>query len=241
MSWLDDFVATAQSKLGVREREALWARGVSDSQIALFRLGYLDQELPPGIPQEFYRFARGGQRLDDVFVLPLTNILGQVKGLQFRHVDPSVRGYLTYYQDRDESVYFGLGQAIPPMWETEVAWVVEGAFDVFPIQRIYPNVFAALTLGTSEALARLLRRFVRQVWLAYDNDKDGRQAMLDFQKDYQSTRLNVSALSVPRVPFGEGRYTKDPNELWSVWGDTKLRDFLTRQVDPYKTLEKNDA
>jgi DNA primase len=147
---------------------------------------------------------------------------------------------LTYYHDRDESVYFGLGQAIPKMWETETVFMVEGAFDVFPVQRVFENTFAALTLGTSEALARLVRRFVRQVWLVYDNDRDGRQACLDFQKDYGDT-LDVRILTPPRVRLAENKYTKDPNELWEVWGDDRFRDYLLRQVDPYMIERKNHA
>lgn len=240
MSWLDDFVQTAHARLGNREREALWARGVSDAQIDFYRLGCLNRNLPAGVPKEFVKFSHGGQRLDDVFVLPLTNILGQIKGLQFRHIAQGIKGYLTYYHDRDESVYFGLGQAIPKMWETETVFMVEGAFDVFPVQRVFENTFAALTLGTSEALARLVRRFVRQVWLVYDNDRDGRQACLDFQKDYGDT-LDVRILTPPKVRLAENKYTKDPNELWEVWGDDRFRDYLLRQVDPYMIERKNHA
>lgn len=232
MSWLDDFTALSHERLGAKGREALWARGVSDEQIDLFRLGYVNRALPSGVPEDFVRFSKGGQRLDDSFVLPLTNILGQVKGLQFRHVAPGIRGYLTYYHDRDESVYFGLGQAIPPMWENERAFVVEGAFDVFPIQRVFPETFAALTLGTSEALARLLRRFVKQVWIGYDNDKDGLRACQDFKNDY-GAELDVRPMNCPQVRKPDGKVTKDYCELWEVYGDDRVREYLRKQVNPY--------
>lgn len=238
MSWLDDFAAIAHAQLGSQEREALWVRGVSDEQIDLFQLGYVNRTLPRGAPQEFAEWAWKGQRLDDSFVLPLTNVLGQVKGLQFRHVAKETRGYLTYYHERDESVYFGLGQAIPTIWETETAFVVEGGFDVFPLQRVFPNTFAALTLGTSESLARLIRRFAKQVWLAYDNDKDGRRAALEFQQLYRDEHLDPRIITWPRVRVGTNKYTKDPNELWEVWGDSRFRECLLRQVDPYVNLEK---
>jgi DNA primase len=241
MSWLDDLVVYAQSQLGNREREALLARGVSEDQIVLYRIGCLRQALPSvGISKEFWAFSKGGQRLTNVFVLPLTNVLGQIKGLQFRHVDRAHGGYLTFYQDRDESVYFGLGQAMPKIWESEAVWLVEGAFDVFPIQRVFENTFAALTLGTSEALARLLRKFAKQVWLAYDNDKDGREACRDFARDYGSF-LDVRIPVFPRIRLGEKKFVKDPNELWEVWGDTKFREHLLRQVNPYMNMEKSHA
>lgn len=232
MSWLDDFAANAHKNLGDREREALWMRGVSDEQIALYSLGYLERVNPAGTSEEFLEFCRKTLRasgfLEDVFVLPLTNVLGQVKGFQFRHVAEETRGYRTFYYERDESVYFGLGQAIPTIWETETAFVVEGAFDVFPVQRVFPNTFAALTLGTSEALARLLWLFTKVVWLGYDNDKDGKRACEDFKLRYDS--LDVRFLTPPRIKIAENKYTKDQNELWKVWGDERFREHLIRQT-----------
>lgn len=232
MSWLDDFTARSQEQLGTRGLEALWTRGVSSDQIRQFRIGYIDRVLPPGLPEEFHRFSHNGLRLDDSLVLPLTNVLGQIKGLQFRHVTPEVRGYLTYYHDRDESVYFGLGQAIPSMWGSERAFVVEGAFDVFPLQRVYPETFAALTLGTSESLAKMLRRFVKQVWIGYDNDRDGLRACQDFQNDYGAD-LDVRPMNCPQIRKSDGKIVKDYSELWEVYGDDKIRDYLRKQVNPY--------
>jgi DNA primase len=228
MSWLDEYVAAAHERLGEREREALWARGVSDEQIDLFKLGYVDRQAPIGASQDFVRLSRGGDRLDASFVLPLTNALGEIRGLQFRHVDREIRGYLTYFHEHAESVYFGLGPAVSAIWETETAFVVEGAFDVFPIQRVYPNVFAALTLGTNEALARFLRLFAKVVWLGYDNDKDGKRACEVFKTKYDY--LDVRFLIPPRIKIANDKYTKDQNELWQAWGDERFRTYLIQQT-----------
>lgn len=233
MSWLDDFATAAHANLGEKEREALWARGVSDEQIELYQLGYMPRVNPAGSSEDFLEFCRKTLRasgfLEDVFVLPLTNILGQVKGFQFRRVAEEMRGYRTFYHDRDESVYFGLGQAIPRIWETETAFVVEGAFDVFPLQRVFPNTFAALTLGTSEALARLLWMFAKVVWLGYDNDKDGKRACEDF-KVMVGDSLDVRFIIPPKVKKPDGTYTKDHNELWKAWGSNRYRDYVTQQT-----------
>lgn len=231
MSWLDDLVEYGQSQLGSRQREALWSRGVSDAQIDLFRIGYLNLYLPPlGYSKEFLTLTRSGELLDGVFVLPLTNILGQIKGLQFRPVDRDRKAYRTFYHERDESVYFGLGQAMPRIWETETVWLVEGAFDLFPLQRVFQNSFSALTLGTSEALAQLLRRFVKQVWLLYDCDRDGRRACYDFRANFGGDDLDVQIPTYPKLRYGK-RFVKDPGEIWEVWGDGKLRDYLLRQAN----------
>jgi hypothetical protein len=81
---------------------------------------------------------------------------------------------------------------------------------------------------------------VKQVWLAYDNDKDGRRACADFKESYGDS-LEVHIPVFPKVRVGVDRYVKDPSELWEVWGDTRLRDYLLRQVDPYMNLENSNA
>src|SRR4051812_13467368 len=99
------------------------SRGASDSQIETFQLGYLNRELPAGLPNHFLEWARGGEKLDDVFVLPLTNTLGEISGLQFRHVDRERAGYMDYFVDRKETVLFGLGQAVASMWATRSVYL----------------------------------------------------------------------------------------------------------------------
>src|SRR4051812_17162822 len=105
MRWLDEFVAFAHGNLGERELDALWTRGVTDEQIQSYKIGYLSG-LPSAVanPKEFTSWWNG-VRLEDVFVFPLTNALGQVKGLQFRHVRREVAGYQDYIPFKDEPAY----------------------------------------------------------------------------------------------------------------------------------------
>ena len=225
MNWAEDLCAFAVAQLGVEQREALGARGVSDEQIDLYRIGYIDRILPVGLPEGFVTWARGGDKLDDVFVLPLTNSLGEVRGFQFRHVDRDRTGYQDYFLDRNEAVLFGLGQAVPHMWRTRSVYLVEGAFDLFPVQRAYPGVFATLTSQVNPQTARLLKRLVQKVWMGYDMDGPGRLGCQEFEKKY-GDEFQVYIVAYPRVKTVDGKLIKDPADLWEVWGDSQLKPFI---------------
>ncbi len=227
MKWLTPFVEISHDRLGDREREALWARGVSDSQIELYQLGYMNGKLPDlDYPVDFLKWCWDGRRLRDSFVLPLTNTLGSVRGLQFRNVDPDKKGYSDYTPYVEEPITFGLFQAMSYVWETKAIWLVEGVFDVFPIQRVHANIIPTLTNRVSHAMARLLRRLVNHMWLAYDMDKKGREAVKRTMWDYRND-FEVHDVRLPRPKTLDGtRRVKDPNELWETWGDQQFRKCL---------------
>lgn len=232
MSWVDDFVSFSQGQLDDRVREALWARGVSDEQIELFQLGYIDGSLPNlDFSTDFREWSGNGSKLDDFYVLPLTNPLGQILGLQFRSVERGVSGYRDYFLSRAEPVLFGLGQAAPEMWKAGKACVVEGAFDLFPVQRAFPFSFSTLTSKVTGPILRVLRRLVGQVYLFYDADSAGRSACLDFVKEHgpEFARL-LEYPHHPTVILPNGNAVKDPADLWEAWGDDRLTPYLRAQI-----------
>lgn len=227
MTWLDDVVNFAADQIDERVRESLWARGVDDDQIKLYRLGYLDRRLPEGdLPDAFLRWSAHGEKLADTYVFPLTNALGEVKGLQFRAVDRSVRGYMDYFADETEPVLFGLGEAVKAMWKSERAILVEGTFDLFPIQRVAPEVIATLTAKVTPQFARLLRRLARRVFISYDLDQAGRLGTSKFIRAYGKDYDEVVDVEYPQVTTVDGKVAKDPNEIWEAWGDERLSAHL---------------
>lgn len=235
MTWLDDLVAFAQTRLDDRAREALWGRGVTDEQMVLYRIGHLNSILP-SLPmpdaKEFCEWARTDGRIDDVFVLPLTNALGQIQGVQFRHIDVKRKGYREFVLDRDEPVYFGLAQAVEAIWKSERAFIVEGAFDVFPVQRAVPYTFATLTARVPEQLIRFLRRLVSHVSLGYDMDKTGRAACSRFSSAHGAD-FDVQIIDYPPARLADGKLAKDPSEIWEAWGDERLQAFLLSTQETY--------
>lgn len=231
MSWADDLVVYAQGNLDERVQEALWCRGASPEQIIDFGLGYLNGVLPPGMPAEFREWAHDGGKLKDSYVLPLTNPLGVISGFQFRAVEKSNKGYLDYFLVRDEPVLFGLGQAVPHMWSTDSACVVEGAFDLFPVQRVLPFTVSTITAKITDQLLRWLTRLVRKVYLFYDADSTGRSACREFVREYHSDFDHLYIMEYPRgVITSNGKFVKDPGDLWEAWGDDTLGSYIRDQL-----------
>lgn len=235
MKWLETLTSQAVEDLGDRERESLYLRGVSDEQIDLYRLGYVDGHLPDAdYPEDFLTWwADNLWQLEDSFLIPLTNTLGHVLGFQFRHVEVGRKGYMDYLASKEEAVLFGLHQAMKSVWASGSITFVEGAFDLFPIQRHLPNVVSTLHAGISISTWRLLRRLVDQVYLGWDSDKPGRDAAYKTVKDDKAASFKFQILKFPRVQF-RGNLTKDPNELWCAWGDAQLGVFLEQQLNPFQ-------
>jgi DNA primase len=231
MQWLDDFVRESRLKLDDRVKEALWCRGVSDEQIESFQIGYIDGSIPPcEAPSKFLDWSKNGSRLADSFVFPLTNSLGEVQGVQFRSVDRELKTFSDFFLSRAEPTFLGLGQASLPTWESSKVILVEGTFDLFPVQRVFSNSISTLTAKVDDTLARWLSRVVEEVILFYDNDKAGRDASLDYQKKH-SGDLKITQIVFPRgVLLPTGKEAKDPSDLWEAWGEDRFHDFLVSQV-----------
>ena len=231
MTWLDDFCLEAHGALTSEVREQLYRRGVTDEQIDGFRIGCLPRAaLPPYVtvaPRFRSWWGSHASQFRNALVFPLTSTLGTVHGLQFRDVDEKVRGYLDYFESKEEPAFFGLAQAMPSVWETEEVWLVEGVFDLCPIQRHRPNVISTMHAGVSKQLARLLRRVVRTLLLAYDMDSTGLSVAYDLARELRGT-FEVVIVKFPRVRLPRGGLAKDPNELWSAWGDVGLGAYLKR-------------
>lgn len=228
MRWIDALVEQAHANLNEeRELEALWVRGCSDEQIASYSIGYLNG-LPKGIPypDDFVAWSRVGHKLEDVFVLPLTNALGQVKGVQFRHVDRKAKGYTDYFVGKDEPAFFGFGQAMPHVWATQKVCLVEGAFDLVPIQRVFPFTVPTMTSTVSTTFLRFLKRNVREVWFGYDMDSAGRKGATEFLKENRDNFDRIRVPQFPQVKFADGRRAKDPSDLWEIMGDERLSVYL---------------
>jgi DNA primase len=231
MTWLEDFTVFAHGNLDERVRESLWGRGVSEEQIVSFRIGYTNG-LPSQIkfPDDFRNWSHQGEKLTDSYVFPLTNFLGETLGFQFRSVERDSRGYLDFFLTRSEPVLLGMAQAIPHIWETGTICIVEGVFDLFPVQRVLPFTIPTLTSKVNETLLRWLHRLVHRVILFYDSDSAGRTASRDFIIKYGS-QFDIRALEYPRGVGLLGEKTiKDPADLWEAWGDEQLAKYIRTQA-----------
>ena len=230
MTFLASLVTQASLTLPEHAREALYCRGVTDSQASLYQVGYLNGLPDLDCPPDFLKWSQDGAKLRDVLVFPVTNVLGDVRGVQVRGVDRSGQGYTDYIPSLVEPAMFGLGQAAKALWATGQVWLVEGVYDLFPIQRHFEPTVATLTARVTKSTVRLLARLVNRIWLGYDMDAAGRQACTRFQRTYGSA-FQVRVVSYPRVPLiGSDKFIKDPGDLWEVWGDDRVGTFVRSQL-----------
>lgn len=233
MTWQEVLTDYAQTNLTERVKEALYGRGVSEEQIVAYRIGYLNHDLPDLEGAEaFLRWSQG--KLDDVLVLPLTTTLGVIQGFQFRHVDRERKGYQNFMPYKEEALLFGLAEAMPYVWRTGTIYLVEGAFDLFPIQRHFPGVVATLTAKIPENLVPVMRRLVHTVWVGYDADPAGKAATKQIVRELGS-EFSVRPVYYPPVKaYGSDRPIKDPGELWEAWGDDQFGKFIQTLVGSTK-------
>ena len=215
---LDQIVSEAQEALEDRERESLWLRGVTDEQIREFRIGYSDDPLP---------LSGACSNMSDVFLFPLTTPLGEIGGVQLRY--RAEKGYRDFFSHQEEPVLFGLAQAMPHIWRTGEIWLVEGVYDLFVIQRTHPGVVSTLKAGVPNVLLPLLHRIVDRVVLAFDNDSAGDRGAEFFRKSH-GREFDTARVQYPSLKMVDGKTTKDPSDLWEVWGADRFGDFL-KQYD----------
>jgi DNA primase len=238
VTWLDGLTAHAHGRMTGNVREQLWQRGVSDEQIDGFQIGCLPgAKIPSGIevsPRFMSWWTTHSSQFGNALVFPLTSTLGSIHGLQFRDLNPKVRGYLDYFETKEEPAFFGLAQAMPSVWETEKVWLVEGVFDLCPLQRHVPNVISTMHAGVSKQLARVLHRLARTLLIAYDMDSTGLSVSYDLARDLKGL-FEVVVVKFPRVRLSTGGSAKDPNDLWSAWGDSGLGAFLQRSMRLHST------
>jgi len=72
------------------------------------------------------------------------------------------------------------------------------------------------------------------IWLAFDMDEKGREAVEQTFRVYQGS-FKVHDVKFPRPRTLDGkRRVKDPSELWETWGDKRfgayLRGFDTMEI-----------
>jgi len=202
----------------------LAARGVTEQQVYDLGLGYIPEDKwPPYIDPSkateeesfFLDKSKKGYKLRGKVLFPMTNAMGSLRGFQVRSPNPDVKDYWKFYDLHSDvdAIFFGLDRAMPHIWRTEEIVLVEGIFDLFPVQRVFPNAVCVGTARISDLQLKFLQRHVKHVRFMFDNDEYGEGAYRKFRyehsRDFQSVQ-NLSYLG------------KDPSESWARLGEAKF-------------------
>lgn len=198
--------------VGPTVRSFLNGRGVFDSDIETFSI---KQYTPENTGLDPYSCKYG----NTYAVFPLTDILNNVVGYQFRSV--SSKSYVTHILKKDAPECFGYAPSFPRIVKTKTVFLVEGVFDLFPLFRFGVPVISALTAGISVSLERSLKRWVNVLFLSFDRDSAGKRAT-------QTILERNSFPSVKDVSFEPSFHpsVKDVGDLWVKGGDSLVSEYL---------------
>lgn len=207
----------------------LKSRGLDTRTIRTFGIGYAPKGwenikqilLDMGFEQELLIEAgivienRG--RIYDRFrnrvIFPIIKPRGLVAGFGGRVMDESLPKYLNSSDSpvfKKSSTLFGLN-LIRRAKSLENIIIAEGYMDVIALYQFgFKNAIASLGTALTSQQAKLIRRYTREVYIAYDGDAAGQQATLRGLDMLRNTGLKVKVIEFP-----EGM---DPDEVLQKYG-----------------------
>lgn len=241
-----------QSKNGERAFEYLKNRKIIELSIKAFGLGYAVSgwdNLLKYLRSKGYSFdlmmkaglvlKREGyfDRFRDRIIFPIFDVKNRVIGFGGRTVGEGIPKYLNSPQTpifNKSKVLYGLNKA--RKYSRENLIIVEGYMDVISLyQAGIKNVVASM--GTSLTLdqAKLLKKYTKEVLIAYDTDTAGQEATLRGIEILREEGLEVKIIEIP-----DG---KDPDEFVKNHGREGFIELIKNALSytDYKLmrLEKN--
>lgn len=148
---------------------------------------------------------------------------GQVIGVQTREIHEHKYRWYQAPKAQHLPIIYATEEDHQRLYDTGEMILTEGAFDRIALHRCFPEiaVYARLSKGAANQLATFIRRYVKKLWLVFDNDDPGRKASQTTEKQL-SSHLDVRVLNMP---------AKDPSELFRRRGLHWTREHFRRQME----------
>lgn len=166
-------------------------------------------------------------RFRNRLMIPIHSDTGALVGFGGRSLDGSEPKYLNSPESElfnKSRLLYNLHRSKDAMRRYDRAILVEGYFDAIAIDHAgVPGVVASMGTSLTAGQASVIRRFTRNVVIAYDGDDAGRNATLRAAQVLLSAGLNVSALDLQ----GE----KDPDTLVQKQGADRFLEVLSNALD----------
>lgn len=230
MTWLSDHLAACR----LEEAHEGYVLGRGGQEESIHRMHLVTWSmLAEAAPDEDFRERYGalGQRLIDWLVWPLWSPRGRVIGFAGRRIDEKTITRYLLPEAAWNPIWTGLTpESMQRIWDGGNVWVVEGLFDLLPLEWVVPS--RDVVLGSERAQltgkhVEFLRRFCTGiVRVVYDNDETGRRGTFGWQDEETGKprwgalqRLERVGLRAVAVPYRG----KDPGEVWRHGGANAIR------------------
>jgi DNA primase len=235
------FINTLQSPAGEDAREYLRKRGIGESSIRTFRLGYslegwshlhdyLDKKgISPKLAQQAGLLVeRTGKsqgyydRFRGRVMIPIEDVDGRVIAFGGRVMGA---GEPKYMNSPESAVYtkgntlYGLARTREAIREKGFALLVEGYFDLIALWNAgITNVAAMLGTALTRAQVDLIRRYATRVVAVFDPDEAGKKALARSLELFLAGNVHARAVILP-----DGY---DPDEFVRVNGREKMDEVV---------------
>lgn len=224
--FLDALVGTLSQSI-FRYKPALdylASRNVNEEEIKRYKIGYAKYINVPddGTPdrKRFMEENWKGKKFENMVIFPLQDGMGRVLGITGRSIsDNKLFNNFITEEAKFMGFFFGLAQALPHIYRTGRAFVVEGPFDTLAFSKVFPNTLGAMTAGISDAQRELLNFYAKQVVPVFDNDGPGRAAVRKIVVEEQWPEIEPLDLGY-----------KDPAEALARLSEPGFRKFVERKV-----------
>ena len=237
------FMNTLQSPAGEDAREYLRKRGIGESAVRTFRLGFAPETWshlleflekkgvsPKLAEQAGLLVERTGKsqgyydRFRGRVMIPIEDVDGRVIAFGGRVIGA---GEPKYMNSPESAVYtkgntlYGLARTREAVREKGFALLVEGYFDLIALWNAgIPNVVAMLGTALTRAQVDLIRRYTTRVVAVFDPDEAGRKALARSLELFLAGNVHARAVILP-----DGH---DPDEFVRIHGREKMDEAVAR-------------
>ncbi len=257
-------------------KQYIKTRGLHDSTVQLFLLGYFPSGSKP-LKSLLAHLQEKGFMLQDLIeahiilegknglyspfeeriVFPIKNHAGEFCGFGGR-IFKSHDERPKYYNSKENpffnkgSLIFGLDLAKKSFQKESAAFLVEGYMDcLLMVQHGFTNTIATLGTSCTQEHLKLLTRFVDQLYVLYDGDNAGQQAVLRLTELAWNANLELTVVCLPQgedpASFLEhgGNLTalvQNAQDIYSFFIATSGTSYTTQRLgDKLQTVKKLTA
>lgn len=184
-------------------------------------------------PEFTRRYGDKGERLEGWYLWPYLSPKGACIGFSGRKSGEKTLTRFLLPEAAWQPLWSGLSpEVMQNLWQGGEVWLVEGIFDVFPLEWVVPErdaVLASERALLTDKHVEFLRRYTlthrQRVFLVYDNDDTGRKGVHGWRDENGKFHWGaLQKLKAVGITALEVSYSgKDPGEVWLQGGLSRVQ------------------